>query len=87
MKQIMAMGAAFKIPGSLLIGVLLIGVISWPVSAYADLEVILGLETELSYALSPSNYANSPSNYSNSPSNYSNSSSNYSNSEWYLKET
>lgn len=51
-----------------------------PLSAKADLAIILTKEVNLPYALSPSNYDNSSSNYDNSISNYDNSESNYDNS-------
>lgn len=64
----------------IIFSVLLILFYSIPISANADIFMIIIDEKILPYNLSPDNYDNSPSKYDNSSSKYENSSDNYENS-------
>ena len=63
----------------LTIFVLIVLLIAAPVSAFADLKVIIARESDLPFELSPSKFSNSPSKFSNSISKFSNSPSKFSN--------
>ncbi len=66
-----------KLPTIFILLALLIAV---PVSAFADLKVVLAKASDLPFELSPSKFTNSPSKFSNSVSKFSNSPSKFSNS-------
>ena len=64
----------------LTIFVLIVLLIAAPISAFANLKVIIARESDLPFELSPSKFSNSPSKFSNSISKFSNSPSKFSNS-------